>query len=148
MGGCQCRIFIAGSQSKVATARGLDAKGAASRLGEVPQPDRASEDDLYFATDWLYGKQGRIETELSARQLRGGSLDLYDVTPTNFADRNCPPSGTWAQSGRQFGQAPEGHRPPVCTRWVASGGGGVQRQLRRLSGLGRTDGKGPGALWH
>jgi hypothetical protein len=77
-------------QSKLATARGLDTETAASSLGEILQLDRVTEDDLYFAMDWLSGEQARIETALAARHLAGGSLVLYDVTSTYFEGCTCP----------------------------------------------------------
>jgi transposase len=77
-------------QSKLATARGLDPETATSSLGEILQLDRVTEDDLYFAMDWLSGEQTRIETALAARHLTGGSLVLYDVTSTYFEGRMCP----------------------------------------------------------
>jgi hypothetical protein len=77
-------------QSKLATARGLDPETASSSLGEILQLERVTEDDLYFAMDWLSGEQARIETALAARHLTGGSLVLYDVTSTYFEGRTCP----------------------------------------------------------
>jgi transposase len=77
-------------QSKLATARGLDPETATSSLGEILQLDRVTEDDLYFAMDWLSGEQTRIETALATRHLSGGSLVLYDVTSTYFEGRTCP----------------------------------------------------------
>lgn len=77
-------------QSKLATARGLDTETAASSLGEILQLDRVTEDDLYFAMDWLSGEQAKIETALAARHLAGGSLVLYDVTSTYFEGHTCP----------------------------------------------------------
>jgi hypothetical protein len=77
-------------QSKLATARGLDPETASSSLGEILQLGRVTENDLYFAMDWLAGEQARIETALAARHLTGGSLVLYDVTSTYFEGRTCP----------------------------------------------------------
>jgi hypothetical protein len=77
-------------QSKLATARGLDPETAATSLGEVLGLERVSENDLYFAMDWLGEKQERIENVLAAKHLKGGLLVLYDITSTYFEGRTCP----------------------------------------------------------
>ncbi len=41
-----------------------------------------SENDLYFAMDWLGEQQERIEGALAAKHLKGGLLVLYDITST------------------------------------------------------------------
>lgn len=76
--------------SKLATARGIDPETAATSLGQVLELGPVSEDDLYSAMDWLFAEQGRIEKELAAKHLQGGSLVLYDVTSTYFEGRTCP----------------------------------------------------------
>jgi hypothetical protein len=81
---------VIGGSSKLATARGLRAKTAASSLGEVLGLGSCDEDDLYVAMDWLLPRQGRIEDALAARHLRGGTLVLYDVSPAAFEGRSCP----------------------------------------------------------
>jgi len=77
-------------RSKLAIARGLDPETAATSLGEVLELGRVTEDELYFAMDWLFAQQERIENQLAARHLYGGSLVLYDVTSTYFEGRSCP----------------------------------------------------------
>jgi len=77
-------------RSKLAVARGLDPETAATSLGEVLELGRVTEDELYFAMDWLFAQQERIENQLAARHLYGGSLVLYDVTSTYFEGRSCP----------------------------------------------------------
>jgi hypothetical protein len=76
--------------SKLATARGLDPQTAATSLGEVLGLGPVSEDELYCAMDWLFPEQERIEKELAAKHLEGGSLVLYDVTSTYFEGHTCP----------------------------------------------------------
>lgn len=76
--------------SKLATARGLDPQTAATSLGEVLGLGPVSEDELYLAMDWLFPEQERIEKELAAKHLEGGSLVLYDVTSTYFEGHTCP----------------------------------------------------------
>ena len=76
--------------SKLATARGLDPETATTSLGEVLGLGPVSEDELYSAMDWLFPEQERIEKELAARHLKGGSLVLYDVTSTYFEGQTCP----------------------------------------------------------
>ena len=77
-------------RSKLAIARGLDPETAATSLGEVLELARVTEDELYVAMDWLFAQQERIENQLAARHLYGGSLVLYDVTSTYFEGRCCP----------------------------------------------------------
>jgi len=77
-------------QSKLATARGLDPSTASSSLGEVFGLGPVTENELYFAMDWLSGEQERIENTLAAKHLQGGALVLYDITSTYFEGRTCP----------------------------------------------------------
>ena len=77
-------------QSKLATARGLNAETLAHTLGEELGLQAATADDLYKAMDWLLERQGRIEQQLAARHLVDGSLVLCDVTSTYFEGRACP----------------------------------------------------------
>ena len=77
-------------QSKLATARGLNAKTLAHTLGEELGLRAASADDLYQAMDWLLERQEHIEKQLAARHLEEGSLVLCDVTSTYFEGRACP----------------------------------------------------------
>jgi len=77
-------------QSKLATARRIDPETAATSLGEVLGLGRVTEDDLYFAMDWLGEQQERIENVLAAKHLKGGLLVLYDITSTYFEGRTCP----------------------------------------------------------
>jgi hypothetical protein len=77
-------------QSKLATARGLDPETAATSLGAVLGLERVSENDLYFAMDWLGEQQERIENVLAAKHLKGGLLVLYDITSTYFEGCTCP----------------------------------------------------------
>jgi len=76
--------------SKLATARALDPETLDSTLGELLGLQRADADDLYAALDWLLARQAKIEDQLAARHLAGGSLVLYDVTSTYFEGRCCP----------------------------------------------------------
>ncbi len=77
-------------RSKLTTARGLKDETMLSALGKELGVERASEDELYQAMDWLVERQGRIEGKLAKRHLDNGSLVLYDVTSTYFEGRNCP----------------------------------------------------------
>ena len=69
--------------SKLAIARGLRDRTAASSLGEVLGVGSCDEDDLYAAMDWL-----------AARHLVGGTLVLYDVSSAAFEGRTCPLGAT------------------------------------------------------
>lgn len=69
-------------RSKLATARGLNSETCFSSLSELLGLEKADEDDLYSAMDWLAEKQELIENELANRHLTEGSLVLYDVSST------------------------------------------------------------------
>jgi len=77
-------------QSKLATARSVDAQTAATSLGACLGLEECSEDDFYQAMDWLLGRQKRIEATLAQRHLREGTLALYDLTTLHFEGRTCP----------------------------------------------------------
>jgi len=77
-------------QSKLATARGLNYETLCSTLSEELGVEKANEDELYAAMDWLGERQQRIESKLSKKHLDNGSLVLYDVTSTYFEGRTCP----------------------------------------------------------
>ena len=77
-------------RSKLATARGLHCDTQWSSLGEMLGVERAQEDDLYAAMDWLLERQPRIEAKLAQRHLTNGSMVLYDVSSTYFEGRTCP----------------------------------------------------------
>lgn len=80
---------IIAPSSKLATARGLAQETQLSSLGQVLGLDKTSEDDLYSAMDWLVQRQDNIEKALASRQLKEGSLVLYDVTSSYFEGRKC-----------------------------------------------------------
>jgi transposase len=77
-------------RSKLATARGLNSETCFSSLSELLALEKADEDDLYSALDWLVEKQALIENELAKRHLTEGSLVLYDVSSTYFEGTQCP----------------------------------------------------------
>lgn len=76
-------------QSKLATARGLNDETMFSTLGEELGVEKADEDELYAAMDWLGGRQQHIEIKFAKKHLDNGSLVLYDVTSTYFEGRTC-----------------------------------------------------------
>ncbi len=76
--------------SKLATAKALDPETAASSLGVELGLGEVDEDELYAALDWLYERQGAIETALAKRHLKGGTLVLYDVSSSYVEGRCCP----------------------------------------------------------
>src|ERR1700730_9342463 len=76
--------------SKLATARLLDAETANCSLGAVLGFTAVDEQQLYDALDWLVDQQERIENALAPRNLKNGTLVLYDVTSTYFEGRTCP----------------------------------------------------------
>ena len=76
--------------SKLATAKALDPETAASSLGVELDLGEVDETELYAALDWLYERQGAIETALAKRHLKGGTLVLYDVSSSYVEGRRCP----------------------------------------------------------
>jgi hypothetical protein len=76
--------------SKLATARALDAASATSTLGELLGLERVEAEDLYAALDWLGERQAKVEKALAGRHLRDGTLVLYDVSSSYFEGRTCP----------------------------------------------------------
>ena len=76
--------------SKLATARALDANSATSTLGEMLGLETVEADDLYAAMDWLEARQAKIEKALAERHLHDGTLVLYDVSSSYLEGRTCP----------------------------------------------------------
>jgi transposase/ribosomal protein L35 len=72
--------------SKLATTRVWHTTTLAEDLGV----EKATEDDLYQAMDWLLPRKERIEKKLAERHLADGSLVLYDVTSSYYEGRTCP----------------------------------------------------------
>jgi hypothetical protein len=63
-------------RSKLATARGLNSETCFSSLSELLGLEKADEDELYEAMDWLTSRQESIENELANRHLTEGALVL------------------------------------------------------------------------
>lgn len=76
--------------SKLATARALDANSATSTLGEMLGLEAVEAEDLYAAMDWLEARQAKIEKALAERHLHDGTLVLYDVSSSYLEGRTCP----------------------------------------------------------
>ncbi len=81
---------VAAPDSKLATARALDAQSATSTLGEMLGLEQVAAEDLYDAMDWLGARQRKIEKALAKRHLEDGTLVLYDVSSSYFEGRHCP----------------------------------------------------------
>jgi transposase len=77
-------------RSKLATARGLDRRTAASTLSRVAGVEDATAEELYAALDWLLERQPAIEKQLARLHLDEGDLVLYDLTSAYFEGRRCP----------------------------------------------------------
>ena len=80
---------IINPKSKLATARGLNKETCSNSLGEILNLEKADEDELYNALDWLLNKQERIENKLASIHLESGALVLYDVTSTYLEGKGC-----------------------------------------------------------
>ncbi len=90
---CAVALIVARAlapDSKLATARALDATTATSTLGEMLGLETVEADDLYAAMDWLEARQAKIEAALAKRHLHDGTLVLYDVSSSYFEGRCCP----------------------------------------------------------
>lgn len=72
--------------SKLATTRWWQDTTLAPDLGV----SGATTDDVYRAMDWLYARQGPIETALARRHLSPGGLVLYDLSSSPYEGRACP----------------------------------------------------------
>jgi len=76
--------------TKLATARALDASSATSTLGEWLGLEQVTADDLYAALDWLGARQAKVEQALAKQHLHDGTLVLYDVSSSYLTGRHCP----------------------------------------------------------
>ena len=80
---------IINPKSKLATARGFNKQTCSNSLGEILNLEKANENELYDALDWLLNKQERIENHLASLHLESGALVLYDVTSTYLEGKGC-----------------------------------------------------------
>jgi transposase len=58
-------------------------------LSKILNLEKVTEDDLYEALDWLGDSQEAIEEKLAAKELKEGSLVLYDLTSTYLEGEAC-----------------------------------------------------------
>ncbi len=72
--------------SKLATTRLLPT----TSLGPVLDVEKATEDELYGAMDWLLARQEQIEQRLAKRYLKNGDVVLYDLSSTYVEGEHCP----------------------------------------------------------
>jgi transposase len=80
---------IINPQSKLATARGFNSETCSHSLGKILDLEKADEDELYNALDWLLDRQEKIEKKLALKHLESGTLVLYDVTSTYLEGSGC-----------------------------------------------------------
>ena len=80
---------IINPKSKLATARGFNSETGSQSLGQLLDLEKADEDELYNALDWLLEKQEKIEKHLALKHLESGTLVLYDVTSTYLEGNGC-----------------------------------------------------------
>ena len=71
--------------TKLATTRWWHTTTLAEDLGV----EKASEDDLYDAMDWLRSRQETIEKKIAARHLDENSMVLYDLSSSYFEGTHC-----------------------------------------------------------
>lgn len=99
--------------SKLGTTREWHTTTLAEELGV----EKATEDDLYQAMDWLLERKERIEKKLAGRHLSEGGLVLYDVTSSSYEGRTCPLA--------QFGHNRDGEKGlPIIVYGVMTDGEG------------------------
>ncbi|MGA8095065.1 MAG: IS1634 family transposase [Steroidobacteraceae bacterium] len=72
--------------TKLATTRWWHTSTVAEEFGV----EKADENELYAAMDWLLEHQGLIERKLAARHLKEGALALYDLSSSYFEGTHCP----------------------------------------------------------
>ncbi|MDE3076879.1 MAG: IS1634 family transposase [Chloroflexota bacterium] len=71
--------------SKLATSQLWDT----TSLGRTLGVEKADEDDLYAAMDWLVERQEAIEQRLAERHLQPGGIVLYDLSSTYVEGEHC-----------------------------------------------------------
>jgi transposase len=72
--------------TKLATTRWWHTTTVAEEFGV----EKADENELYAAMDWLLEHQELIERKLAARHLKEGALALYDLSSSYFEGTHCP----------------------------------------------------------
>ncbi len=75
--------------SKLNSIRNLSEKTASSTLGKELGIENVSEEEVYSALDWLYARQGAIESALAKMHLKDGVLLLYDVSSSYYEGETC-----------------------------------------------------------
>src|SRR6202142_2925482 len=81
---------LLGPRSKLGFVRAINGQTASSSLGEVLSLGAVAEREVYAALDWLLEQQPRVESALSRRHLKHGTLVLYDVSSSYLEGRKCP----------------------------------------------------------
>jgi len=98
------RDRIINPKSKLATARGFNREICSNSLGEILNLEKANENELYDALDWLLNKQERIENKLASKHLESGALVLYDVTSTYLEGKGCELGFSGYNRGKKKGK--------------------------------------------
>src|ERR1700729_2067689 len=103
------------SRSKLGFVRAINGETASSSLGEFLALGAVEDREVYFALDWLLEQQPRVESALSRRHLKHGTLVLYDVSSSYLEGPKYPR----AQHGYSRDHRPD--RPQIvygllCTR--------------------------------
>jgi transposase len=113
-------------KSKSATVRGFRPDTLRSTLGEALHVERADEDALYEAMDWLLARQERIEASLAKKHLSEGAMVLYDLTSTYIEGRTCPLAKLgYSRDGKtgkrqiEFGLMTDGEGRPIAVEVFA-----------------------------
>ncbi|GBE75641.1 hypothetical protein myaer87_28680 [Microcystis aeruginosa NIES-87] len=72
---------IINPKSKLATARVFNSETCRQSLGQLLDLEKADEDELYNALDWLLEKQEKIEKHLALKHLYGSAERSTELTP-------------------------------------------------------------------
>lgn len=80
-------LRILAPSSKLATARALKEETATSSIAIELDLGPVDDKELYEAMDWLEKRQSRIEAKLAQKQLKDGTLILYDVSGSYYTGR-------------------------------------------------------------
>ncbi len=77
------------AQKLLAISERTNSETCSQSLGQLLDLEKADEDELYNALDWLLEKQEKIEKHLALKHLESGTLVLYDVTSTYLEGNGC-----------------------------------------------------------
>ena len=81
--------------SKLSCSRGRNEETAQNTLADELSLGDVDVHELYKAMDWLLERQNRIENKLAKKQLKGGSLVLFDVSSSYYTGKKSALDGLY-----------------------------------------------------